>query len=851
LVILITNNYFDFATAKSIKGKKMLLLDEMELTREKLKGTPRPKKSFILRKKNVEYKQAVVKHLSNLNKKNIDYAMFYIAKHSENFIVKDENGNEVKVPDVLEKWKKNMSNDLKSNEAIHLAFSIDENKTNKNIEALENSVKDVLKHKFYEYSYVYTIHKHQGKPHVHAIINKRSKLTNRKMHFKEKGDIKKFYKDLRDEFAENLNHYNEDFNYYSEYNVERDIKYKLLKKTIDDLKKKMNLNNNIIQEAKENIEQYKTQLEDINKRIQINLKEKINQEVTKDNHKSNLKKIKNTLKRNKELTRIKKDIEKNISKQETLIRNTEFIIKEAATKDFVDTEHTLKFFQSKMNKRNMTLSQYFGIEKLSENFKELKFFYNIKIDNELKSEKDEIQLLSMTTNAFKIYKFYKQAKARRFENKKVIKDKDMLKKIDENIDTLKKIFKEREHEVNLMIRKTERTIELNKDKNSIIEKKNKELDFLKKELDYIEKIKDTNFELNANTIDFEKNFNKFKTNIKDINKKTSIFKIQKILAEKQYIKENTNDKEKLEYIEKFEAKIKNIIDIRALQNYKLREHNKKRVKSSATVKDKTKILKQQEFLKKESDTIDKIYNQEVSDIDRKVFISKFETKLNEIEKKDSIYKLIDLHKELTFRTKIGKNKDEIDYLEQTRIKLKTLVDDRALKNYKGYKSIKENLQKEQKLDNKVKYANNLLFLKKEKTSIERIYKKFITNKDKQMFLSNFEERVNYLNDSKSIYTINNYEKELEYRKEFNITNKKDESFINNLNERIKLTAAIREDKVKRTITYYVDKLNKELTDEEIIDTKKSLKYMKQENKDIKNRKQKNAKIKEKDIEIQI
>ncbi|SKB79853.1 hypothetical protein [Malaciobacter marinus] len=829
----------------------MLLLDEMELTREKLKGTPRPKKSFILRKKNVEYKQAVVKHLSNLNKKNIDYAMFYIAKHSENFIVKDENGNEVKVPDVLEKWKKNMSNDLKSNEAIHLAFSIDENKTNKNIEALENSVKDVLKHKFYEYSYVYTIHKHQGKPHVHAIINKRSKLTNRKMHFKEKGDIKKFYKDLRDEFAENLNHYNEDFNYYSEYNVERDIKYKLLKKTIDDLKKKMNLNNNIIQEAKENIEQYKTQLEDINKRIQINLKEKINQEVTKDNHKSNLKKIKNTLKRNKELTRIKKDIEKNISKQETLIRNTEFIIKEAATKDFVDTEHTLKFFQSKMNKRNMTLSQYFGIEKLSENFKELKFFYNIKIDNELKSEKDEIQLLSMTTNAFKIYKFYKQAKARRFENKKVIKDKDMLKKIDENIDTLKKIFKEREHEVNLMIRKTERTIELNKDKNSIIEKKNKELDFLKKELDYIEKIKDTNFELNANTIDFEKNFNKFKTNIKDINKKTSIFKIQKILAEKQYIKENTNDKEKLEYIEKFEAKIKNIIDIRALQNYKLREHNKKRVKSSATVKDKTKILKQQEFLKKESDTIDKIYNQEVSDIDRKVFISKFETKLNEIEKKDSIYKLIDLHKELTFRTKIGKNKDEIDYLEQTRIKLKTLVDDRALKNYKGYKSIKENLQKEQKLDNKVKYANNLLFLKKEKTSIERIYKKFITNKDKQMFLSNFEERVNYLNDSKSIYTINNYEKELEYRKEFNITNKKDESFINNLNERIKLTAAIREDKVKRTITYYVDKLNKELTDEEIIDTKKSLKYMKQENKDIKNRKQKNAKIKEKDIEIQI
>ncbi|RXK00433.1 hypothetical protein CRU98_04555 [Arcobacter sp. CECT 8986] len=825
----------------------MLLLDEMELTKEKLKGTPRPK-TYRAKKKG-EIKQAVVKHLSNLNKQNIDFAMFYIAKHSENFIVKDENGNEVRTQDVLKDWKKNMSDSLKSNEAMHLAFSIDEIKTTNNLEALENSVRDVLKHNFYENKFVYTIHKHQGKPHVHVIINKRSKLTNRKIHFKNKGDVKKFYKNLREEFAENLNHYNDSFNYRTEYVVERDLKYKLLKKTIDDLKKKMNLNSNIIEKAQNTIKNLNEELKDINNRIILNSNENITN-IDENNHRKNLKKVKIILNRNKELTRIKKDIEKNIYKQEELIKNTEFIIKEAATKDFVDVEHTLKFFQSKMNKRNMTLSQYFGIEKMSDDFKEMKYFYNIKVNENIKNEKDEIQLLSMTTNAFKINKLYKQVIAREFENKNVLQDKDAAEKIKENKEFLINIFKEREHEVELMIRKTTNIIKRSDD-GKLISKKENELSFLNKELEFINNIKDINKDLYRNEIDLEKTFDKFKDKIKSINKKTSIFQLQKIFIEKDYLKEKIKDKEKLEFIEKVNNKIIDLIDTRALQNYKLREFKKDKLKSSETIKDKTKVLNSLEFLKKENETIKKFYDKHITNIDRKVFISKLETKIDNIKKEDSIYKLIDLNKELKFRTKMQDNNEELKYLEQIKSKVKELVDKRAFRNFKSQSSLKEKYKEETVLEEKEKYNNHLAFSKQEGTAIKRVYKDLFTTKDKKELIKDLEDRSKYLNDTKSIYTIDNHYKESKFRKEFNATDNEDKLAIKSIKDDIKLISLLREDKVKRTITYYVDKLNTNITDKEIIETKKSLDYMKQENKDIKKIKQDRNKIKEKDIEIQI
>ena len=829
----------------------MLLLDEMELTQEKLKGTPRPKEKKFSLRKDVIYKQAVVKMLSTLNHKNIDFAAFYIAQHSENFTVKDEKGNEVKVEDILREWKKYMSKDEKSQEAVHYSFSIDEAKINANYDALEKSVVEVLKHNFYEHRYMYQIHKHQGKPHVHVIINKRSKLTNKKMHFKNKSEFKDFFKNLRNEFAENLNHHNTNFNYKSEYKVERDLKYQMLKKTIQDLNKKMNLNSNIIAQAKDNIKEYKSELEDIEKRIDINSKEKIDL-TDSTNKKRDLEKVTRIIKRNKELNRIKSNLQKNITKQEILIKNTKFIIKEAATKKFVDVEHTIKFFESNMNKRNMTLSQYFGIDKLKKDFKELKHFYNIKVAADLKTEKDEIQILSMTTNAFKLYKLYKQAIRREFENESVIKDETLSDTIKDNKKFLEKVFRERDYEVELMQRKAVRTLELLKDKVGTTEYKNKEkeLNFLKKERKFIDNVKEYNHNLNRNYVDRKISFHNFKQNIKTINEKTSMFKIQNIINEKEYLVANTKNKTEIEYLGQIDSVLKKAIDTRALKNYRTNNFFKKELKEPKTIKNKTEIIKTLEFLKKEKVLINKMYEKYINAHDRKSYLSELEQSLNDTTKESSIYKLIEYQEEITFRNKIHKDKTEIEYLEQIDKVLKKAIDTRAFRNYQISNILKTKYKEEKDKDVKVKILDNIKFINTEKDTIKIVYDKTFDTVAKKELINQFENSVKAIDQSKSIYTIKIYDEERKFRIKFNVSDKVDSLALKEIKDDIKFKVVMREDKVKRSIDYYTNQIAKDIGDKEIKKINDTLEFMKKENKEIRKFKLNQAIHKNKDIEIE-
>lgn len=826
----------------------MLLLDEMELSEKKLKGTPKSK-NFHLRK-NVTYKQAVVKMLSTLNHKNIDYAMFYIAKHSEDFKVKDENGNEVKVPDVLKDWKKNMSKDERSNEAMHLSFSIDEDKTYRNYEALEKSVADVLRHNFYEHKYVYTVHKHQGKPHVHVIINKRSKFTNRKMNFKNKSEIKTFFKSMRDQFGENLNAYNEDFNYTSDYKVERDLKYNMLSKTIKDLEKKINLNNNMISQAEENIKTYNKELDDINNRIDINLKENIN--LSEIDHNRNLQKTKLILKRNKELTRIKKDLESNIKKQETIIHNSLFIIKESKTKDFVNIEHTIKFFESKTNKKNMTLRQYVGIDDLKEDFKELKHFYDIKITKELEDEKDQIQLLSMTTNAFKIYKLYKQAISREFENTSVIKNKIHDKQISENKEFLQKIFKERDHEVELMQRKVKRTLELLKDSDILTKKnKEKELNFLEKERNFIEQLKEYNHDLIENYLDKNRSLKNFKISIKEINEKTSIYKIQKNIIEKEYFLDNTKNKEDKLYLEGLEKILNKHIDTRALKNYRTTQYLKKELKTANTIKKKEETINTLRFLKEEKNIINKTYMKHIKKSDIKLYLSEFEQALNNETKETSIYKLLEYQEELQFRNKLYTNKDDKHHLEELKESLKQLIELRAFRNYQVSNLLKQKYKNCNTKEDKEKVLESIKFINNERDTIKKVYDKAFTKDEKKSLLINFEQNVHKLDhNTKSIYTIKIYEEERKFRSKFNIEDRQDLVKIKEIKEQIKFKTLLREDKVKNSIDYYSDQLNKDLEDKEIHKIKETLEFMKNESKVIKDFKQKNTRSNSKTFDLE-
>ena len=146
----------------------------------------------------------VVKLLSNLGKKGVKNAISYCIRNSENSFAINENGELVTTKEILQEWGKNFSDNENSKEAWHLCFSIKERATQQNLEKLQASVSEVMQQKFFGYKYAMILHTHQNNPHIHIIVNKRNFLTNKKIHFKNKGDIKEFFSDIRDDFAYNL-----------------------------------------------------------------------------------------------------------------------------------------------------------------------------------------------------------------------------------------------------------------------------------------------------------------------------------------------------------------------------------------------------------------------------------------------------------------------------------------------------------------------------------------------------------------------------------------------------------------------------------------------------------------------
>lgn len=146
----------------------------------------------------------VVKLLSNLGKKGVKNALSYCIRNSESSFAINENGESLTAKEILKEWGGNFSDNENSKEAWHLCFSIKERATQQNLEKLQASVSEVMQQKFFGYKYAMILHTHQNNPHIHIIVNKRNFLTNKKIHFKNKGDIKEFFSDIRDDFAYNL-----------------------------------------------------------------------------------------------------------------------------------------------------------------------------------------------------------------------------------------------------------------------------------------------------------------------------------------------------------------------------------------------------------------------------------------------------------------------------------------------------------------------------------------------------------------------------------------------------------------------------------------------------------------------
>ncbi|WQY16521.1 relaxase/mobilization nuclease domain-containing protein [Helicobacter pylori] len=153
-------------------------------------------------------KQVVIKNIGNMTRLHSKRAMDYIAKHGE--LVRDEFFNEVNYNDIAEQWNEQFEKLLENksrvkNCALHLVFSIDENCNEKNLKALELSVYQTLTNALgYDYPFIMKLHTHQNNPHVHVIINKTNKITNKQLRFNSKDSCKEFYHTLRETFKDYL-----------------------------------------------------------------------------------------------------------------------------------------------------------------------------------------------------------------------------------------------------------------------------------------------------------------------------------------------------------------------------------------------------------------------------------------------------------------------------------------------------------------------------------------------------------------------------------------------------------------------------------------------------------------------
>ncbi|GAA7728166.1 relaxase/mobilization nuclease domain-containing protein [Helicobacter pylori] len=153
-------------------------------------------------------KQVVIKNIGNMTRLHSKRAMDYIAKHGE--LVRDEFFNEVNYNDIAEQWNEQFEKLLENksrvkNCALHLVFSIDENCNEKNLKALELSVYQTLTNTLgYDYPFIMKLHTHQNNPHVHVIINKTNRITNKQLRFNSKDSCKEFYHTLRETFKDYL-----------------------------------------------------------------------------------------------------------------------------------------------------------------------------------------------------------------------------------------------------------------------------------------------------------------------------------------------------------------------------------------------------------------------------------------------------------------------------------------------------------------------------------------------------------------------------------------------------------------------------------------------------------------------
>lgn len=621
----------------------------------KLKNTPTPdQKSFYSRSVKGEgsdgsfkpFKVVVIRNLGGLNFASTKNALYYIMTNSESNKVVNEKGEEVEVSDVYNLWKKKFTNNLRSKEALHLVFSIDEEKNQKNYEALEKSVAASLRSNFYEYEYVYAIHKHQGKPHVHVILNKRSLFTNKKLHFKKKSDCKKFYDNLKNDFRDNLNYFNKNFNYKNIYRVDKkfslDIVNKELK-SINDRKYfwKIRLEDNAIEMAQNDklIKATKLKIrsnfleDDIPPPLNIlnNLAEgKIDIASTVFAITSKLSLDKHYKKQLKRYTKKTKTIE--LKREKYLYLKEKF-----ESNKVLKIEEALKYFNAPSQKKLLTLREKITLRGHLKSYKNLSNYFDNEFTNIIISKKNELDFLSAKLNSFEIHKLIRQCLKRKYINENISLSNNFSNIIKSNLSDLETLFIKRVDRVDILIKEFQRK----NDVHDITEKEKgtniKIIDFLEIERNFINKISINDTNLTLQKIDNIKFLKAFKIEVDKFTDKTSSYKIDKFLIECNHRILTANDSDAKDLL-----KTKNELRV---MFHKRKEKNGKTIEYLNEIYDfkdkieKEKIKESIKFFKKEIKFIDTIYKYEANPKAKETLIEEFISEVNNFNEKTSCYRI--------------------------------------------------------------------------------------------------------------------------------------------------------------------------------------------------------------------
>ncbi|MBN2965271.1 relaxase/mobilization nuclease domain-containing protein [Sulfurospirillum sp. T05] len=388
------------------------------------------------------FKQVVIKTIGQgLNNIGTKKVLEYVARGADTLELEDEKGEKKTIDEIYKDWKQNFSvaknpeTGRVPKEALHLVFSIDEEVNQKNLEALEQSVRDVLKINLYEYRYAMVVHTHQNRPHVHVILNKRSTITGKKLTFKSRKECKDFFTQLREDFKENLNYYNKEFSYENRFKVDRNLELALLAEYFQKVNKENYLFKEFVRESQRSVARLGQKQNEVGTKIVQTLQEikssaALSFSLLKGSDQYSIQKAAttlNTLKRKQEF------FAKREEEQSLLLKISKEAVEKIKPSELAQKIKMLEYLEMPQQKKLLTRKQRQALASLHRSLDFTKLNYTRQLDETLNKEESDLEKMVKKTNAFALMKHLRQLDER-MAMTEILQDETHMERLVKNHD---------------------------------------------------------------------------------------------------------------------------------------------------------------------------------------------------------------------------------------------------------------------------------------------------------------------------------------------------------------------------------------------------------------------------------